>query len=504
MANYVKFRRGRPEAFQVILNAGQTEPDTLYFIYEEDEATSELYLGSKLIASGGDVNGATTLAALQDVLLNSNLNETDCLIYDINIKKWVNKPIVDILPIFVGTNGESTAVAGLVPAPVVNNPNLFLRSDGKWSEIVTIEDVKLEIAKLDHLKRSIVPGIESIDTTKPEAEQYIYMVPSLTTDGYDEYMVINGELEKVGDWSVNLEEYAKITDVNTALANKVDVDENARLITFNEIEKLNKISENAEENFINNVTEEFKVEEKQLSLVKVAKEKVDGLVDTLNQISIALESKVNSEDNARLITNEEISKLNSVKDLIKNVDLEKFTIDQDGKLLLNSISIDHINGLALELAKKVEKVEGSRLITQEEAEKISKLSLDDNGNVGISGTVSAANVQELYNTIINIVTGNGTDLYDGVQKPLLNIEANAERNFINEVNETQLIVENRKLSIQAIDMNVVTGLTAALNNKASTSAVTDVERLLNSKVADYDARIAALEGQLIWQPLISE
>ena len=330
------------------------------------------------------------------------------------------------------------------------------------------------------------------------------MVPSLTTDGYDEYMVINGELEKVGDWSVNLEEYAKITDVNTALANKIDVDENARLITFDEIEKLNKISENAEENFINNVTEEFKVEEKQLSLVKVAKEKVDGLVDTLNQISIALESKVNSEDNARLITNEEISKLNSIKDLIKNVDLEKFTIDQDGKLLLNSISIDHIDGLALELAKKVEKIEGSRLITQEEAEKISKLSVDDNGNVGISGTVSAANVQELYNAIVNIVTGNGTDLYDGVQKPLLNIEANAERNFINEVNEAQLIVENRKLSIQAIDMNVVTGLTAALNNKASTSAVTDVERLLNSKVADYDARIAALEGQLIWQPLISE
>ena len=130
MANYVKFRRGSPAAFQAILDAGKAERDTLYFIYEEDESTSELYLGSKLIAGGGEVIGATTLAALQDILLNSNLNNDDCLIYDISKKKWVNKPIADILPIFVGTNGESSAVAGLVPAPMENNPNLFLRSDG--------------------------------------------------------------------------------------------------------------------------------------------------------------------------------------------------------------------------------------------------------------------------------------------------------------------------------------------------------------------------------------
>ena len=140
MANYVKFRRGRPEAFQVILNAGQTEPDTLYFIYEEDEATGELYLGSKLIAGGSTISGASTLALLQDVLLNSNLSNTDCLVYDINQTKWVNKPIADILPTFVGTNGESNAVAGLVPAPTENNPNLFLRSDGQWTEIVVASD----------------------------------------------------------------------------------------------------------------------------------------------------------------------------------------------------------------------------------------------------------------------------------------------------------------------------------------------------------------------------
>lgn len=114
--------------------------DTLYFIYEEDESTGELYLGSKLIAGGTSISGATTLALLQDVLINSNLNDQDCLIYDISRNKWVNKPIADILPTFVGTNGEAAGVAGLVPAPAENNPNLFLRSDGQWSEIVTASD----------------------------------------------------------------------------------------------------------------------------------------------------------------------------------------------------------------------------------------------------------------------------------------------------------------------------------------------------------------------------
>lgn len=95
-----------------------------------------------MIASGGEVVGATTLAALQDVLLNSNLSGTDCLVYDIGVEggKWVNKPIADILPIFVGTNGESPAVAGLVPATTGTNKNLFLRSDGTWAEIVVASE----------------------------------------------------------------------------------------------------------------------------------------------------------------------------------------------------------------------------------------------------------------------------------------------------------------------------------------------------------------------------
>jgi hypothetical protein len=82
--NYVKFRRGTPAAFKAILDEHKEEKDTLYFIYEEDENSGELYLGSKLIASGDDIVGATTLQGLTDVLLSEQLSDQDCLIYDIN------------------------------------------------------------------------------------------------------------------------------------------------------------------------------------------------------------------------------------------------------------------------------------------------------------------------------------------------------------------------------------------------------------------------------------
>ena len=73
------------------------------------------------------------------------------------------------------------------------------------------------------------------------------------------------------------------------------------------------------------------------------------------------------------------------------------------------------------LDNKVDAVEGSRLITSDEAKKLGALVLDGD-NVAISGTVGAAKVQELYDNVVRIVTGSGTSEYDGEQKSLLSIE----------------------------------------------------------------------------------
>lgn len=374
-----------------------------------------------------------------------------------------------------------------------------LEEKANKSDIYTKTEVEGLIAAADHLKRVTVAGVESINVLADDAEQYIYMVPNTETGNYDEYMVIDGEVEKVGDWKVDLADYATKEDLN----GKVDKQDNARLITDEEASKLANIPVEAEENFVKEVSEELKVENGKLSVVEIAQSKVNGLIDKLDEISLALESKVDTEENSRLISADEISKLAAIKDLIQSVDLDKFTIDENGKLLLNSIQINEIDELADKLAEKVDKVSGSRLITEEEATKLEKLSIDESGNVGLSGTVSAANVQELYNAVVNIVTGSGEGIYDGVQRPLLAIAFGAERNIVHSVDENQLSIDdNRKLSVKAVEMDIVTGLNAALAEKATTSSVTNIADLLNKKTADYDNRIAALEGRLTWQRLI--
>lgn len=105
------------------------------------------------------------------------------------------------------------------------------------------------VAKADHLKRKKVASVEEIDLEAADADQYIYMVPKAAGaegDSYDEYMVIEGKLEKVGDWKVDLTDYVTTTALNTALepvttkldtveegATKVEATEGSGAVTIN-------------------------------------------------------------------------------------------------------------------------------------------------------------------------------------------------------------------------------------------------------------------------------
>lgn len=377
-----------------------------------------------------------------------------------------------------------------------------------YTKTQTDEKIASEIAKVDHLKRTIVDSIDDIDLTAEDADQYIYMVPTglqADDDKYDEYIVINGVIEKVGSWEVDLAPYATIEYVDDELAKKVDAQEGSHLMTDEEGAKLANIEDGAEKNYINSTSAEFSVtEDGELSLTQIAQTKVAGLVDKLNEIIAALDEKVDEEEGSRLITASEIIKLESIKDLIQSVDTNKFTIDENGQLLLNSVEIEEITGLADALAGKVDKVEGSRLITEQEAKKLEALNLDGE-DITISGSVNASQVQELYDVVNRIVTGTGTSIFDEVERPLLGIEVGAQKNVIQSVDDTQLTIdENKKLSIKAVEMSVVTGLMDALNNKADNSAVVNLESTLNAKFNAHEARILALEGQLTWQPIIDD
>lgn len=78
------------------------------------------------------------------------------------------------------------------------------------SDYATTDAVNTAIANADHLKRRIVESAASIDTTATDADRYIYLVPNTDENDpatYDEYMVTDGALNKVGDWNVDLSDY---------------------------------------------------------------------------------------------------------------------------------------------------------------------------------------------------------------------------------------------------------------------------------------------------------
>ena len=86
-----------------------------------------------------------------------------------------------------------------------------LTNDKKYQTEVSAA-INKAVAAADHLKRKIVASAGDIDLKAADAAQYIYMVPkgtAGTSDKYDEYMVIDGVLEKMGDWKVDLSGYVQ-------------------------------------------------------------------------------------------------------------------------------------------------------------------------------------------------------------------------------------------------------------------------------------------------------
>lgn len=393
-----------------------------------------------------------------------------------------------------------------------------------YTKTETDSKIKAEIDKLDHLKRATVAGIESIDLNAADADQYIYMVPNTETGSYDEYMVVKNaegvnELEKVGDWSVDLTGYATTED----LKGKVDKDPNARLMTNAEGEKLANIEENAQENYIKSVDSQFSVDRAgQLHLELISQDKVENLSTDLTAIrddvsftQTQVSKKVDKVAGSRLMTEAEGEKLAKIKDLIQSVNEANFSVTSEGELNLKDIDQSKVTGLSEALENKVNKLNtGGRdwvLLSPENQDKLAALTIGGNGDLEISGKVNADNVEGLASWITT-----NRDTVPGLLSALNaakldSISEGAERNFINSVNTSEFSVTDRNLELVAVDPSKITGLTDLLNAKADQSVVTTLQNnvtTLQSELTALGDRTTAVEGQisqinarLTWQSL---
>ena len=101
--DYVKFQRGTPADYDILLKRDRVEDNTLYFLYEVGATTGSLYLGKILIGNVGTGTSITTLSDLSDVLIE-NVGATDILAYSSD-GKWKNASLSEIANLIAGQQG---------------------------------------------------------------------------------------------------------------------------------------------------------------------------------------------------------------------------------------------------------------------------------------------------------------------------------------------------------------------------------------------------------------
>ena len=315
----------------------------------------------------------------------------------------------------------------------------------------TKEQIDNKFTSISHLSRKIVSSVEDIQLyikENEDAEFYIFMVPTgleSDSDKYDEYMVysitdtdgvVTQYPEKIGTWEVNLDDYVKVQDFEAELLKKVDADDNARLITNEEAQKLENIEDYAQENVIQTVSNDF----------SIVTDSSSGLIKQLQ---------------------------------------------------LNKLSIEKIDQLQENLDKKVDTIQGYSLLSPTDKEKLDALVLGEQGNLEISGSVNAENIVGLSEWITeNAGTVEGLSQNNFTTSLYQKLSRSA---FIQTVNQEQLEISSGQLSIIALDKDKVTGLNAVLNQKASAQEVeilkTNVNNLSNT-VNTFSSRIDTVATRL--------
>lgn len=266
--------------------------------------------------------------------------------------------------------------------------------------------IEAAIAAVDHLKRKTVVSIDVIDKTAKDADQYIYLIAN-SEGTYDEYMVIEGELEKVGDWKTDLSDYTTKNEFEQSILSlTTEINKKANIVYYP--------VKNEETNEIEQVPGAFlspSDQEKLNALVidkdgnvgisgNVNVDNVIGLEDWLNENKSNLPGL--SENN---LTDEMVNKLvNSI--YISSVDETQLQVNS-GKLSITAITPAIVTGLTEALALKAD---NSDFDTLNESLKQSNANISDISNNltdvanalnSLSGTVSqhSLDIEELKDSL---------------------------------------------------------------------------------------------------------
>lgn len=326
------------------------------------------------------------------------------------------------------------------------------------NSVYTKTETDTLIANAAHLKRKVFETKELaqafVNENATTADQYIYMVPSglqLDSNRYYEYMVVEGVLEQVGNWEVNLDDYFTEDELKTYLNDY-----------YTEAEVDTILAAYAKTSDLKGYYTAEQVD--QLLAKEYTKEEINNLLKEYVKIETG-KSLVSDTEIAKLATVKENAEPNFIKAVTKD-----FKVNEAGELSLISIKSSQISDLQEELNKKVNTKTSVFngvdtewiLLSPENQAKLNALVIGEEG-VEISGKVNADNVEGLGSWIItnrDAIAG----LYPTEDATKLNgIEAGAQVNYIKSVNTDEFIVnDSGMLSINKISVNNIANLDSKL------------------------------------------
>lgn len=350
--------------------------------------------------------------------------------------------------------GFGDASSGAVLTKSADGKLIWTQPVDAYSKTETDELIAAAVAEVDHLKRKIVSDLAEAETYVAEnddASQFIFMVPVISeneeaNDKYDEYMVIEiadtKVLEKVGSWSVDLSDYAKIDNVNTELDKKVDKLDGHSLISDSALAKLNAIAEGAEKNYISSVDTHFLVENGQLKLQPLS-------YTDITDLQAELDKKVNKQEGWSLLSPTDQEKLS------------KLVIDGNGLSISGNVNADNVQGLA------------------------DWLNTHAGSTKGLSEENFTAELKTKLDSLLLITSVEETELkIDNGHLSIL------------EVDQSKITGLQEALSARPVESVVNTKISSAITDLNAAIAATYVLK------SDYDKDIQEIRDILTWQEII--
>lgn len=343
--------------------------------------------------------------------------------------------------------------------------------------------------------------VESIDDVKETGVLYLIKDATATgVDKYNEYILVGEEPTLIGDTTTDLSNYYNKTEINTALADieqSITDEATARGQLAARVSTLEGI-DNATQEELNAYKEEV------TQTLNTYKTEVTGAINTAKQEAIAdaddkLANKVGN-DTFETFKSENTQAIATAKQ--EAIDAAAAAEEAKGYAVATEVANTYttkveFNTLTGELDKyaktadveaaldsKVNVVEGARLITDAEAEKLNGLleikavdnitiEKSENGTLSVK-EISADQVNDLSSWVNkNAGTVKGlseNNLTDAMVTKIGNIQDGAEKNYIKSVSDEFEVSEAGQLAIKTITTAKISDLSDLLKNKVDVAA----------------------------------